>query len=80
MTAVIVSSRRNVAPFGLAGGADAAPGRQWVERAGGAIETLTGTDSAGRAQTLSYALSLDMVDGEWEVDQFGGAPALAPAP
>jgi hypothetical protein len=40
---------------------------------------VTGTDSAGRAQTLSYALSLDLVDGEWEVDQFGGAPALAPA-
>jgi 5-oxoprolinase (ATP-hydrolysing) len=46
MTAVIVSSRRNVAPFGLAGGADAAPGRQWVERLDGSIETLTGTDSA----------------------------------
>ena len=35
MTAIIVSSRRNVAPFGLAGGADGAPGRQWVERADG---------------------------------------------
>ena len=46
MTAVIVSSRRNVAPFGLEGGADGAPGRQWVERADGTRETLTGTDSA----------------------------------
>ena len=46
MTAVIVSSRRNVAPFGLAGGADGAVGRQWVERADGAREVLTGTDSA----------------------------------
>ena len=45
-----------------------------------ALAQVTGTDSAGRAQTLSYALSLDLVDGEWEVDQFGGAPALAPAP
>jgi 5-oxoprolinase (ATP-hydrolysing) len=44
MTAVIVASRRNVAPFGLAGGADGAPGRQWVERADGRMETLTGTD------------------------------------
>ena len=46
MTAVIVSSRRNVAPFGLEGGADGAPGRQWVERADGTRKTLTGTDSA----------------------------------
>jgi 5-oxoprolinase (ATP-hydrolysing) len=44
MTAVIVSSRRNVAPFGLAGGADGAPGRQWVERVDGSRRTMTGTD------------------------------------
>ena len=43
MTAVIVASRRNVAPFGLAGGADGAAGRQWVERADGATERLGGT-------------------------------------
>ncbi|MGA9867229.1 MAG: hydantoinase B/oxoprolinase family protein, partial [Acetobacteraceae bacterium] len=49
MTAVIVASRRNVAPFGLVGGAAGAPGRQWVERADGRIETLTGTDSAEMA-------------------------------
>jgi len=46
MTAVIVSSRRNVAPFGLAGGGDGAAGRQWVERADGTRDELTGTDSA----------------------------------
>jgi 5-oxoprolinase (ATP-hydrolysing) len=46
MTGVIVSSRRNVAPFGLAGGNDGAAGRQWVERADGSIQPLTGTDSA----------------------------------
>jgi 5-oxoprolinase (ATP-hydrolysing) len=46
MTAVIVSSRRNVAPFGLEGGADGAVGRQWVDRADGTREVLTGTDSA----------------------------------
>ena len=46
MTAVIVSSRRNVAPFGLAGGADAQAGRQFVTRANGATEPLTGTDQA----------------------------------
>ncbi|MFQ3622287.1 MAG: hydantoinase B/oxoprolinase family protein, partial [Acetobacteraceae bacterium] len=46
MTAVILASRRTVAPFGLAGGADGAPGRQWVERADGRIEPLSGTDRA----------------------------------
>jgi 5-oxoprolinase (ATP-hydrolysing) len=46
MTAVIVSSRRTVAPFGLAGGGDGATGRQWVERADGAVEVLSGTDQA----------------------------------
>ena len=46
MTAVIVASRRNVAPFGLAGGEDGAVGRQWVERRDGTQEILTGTDSA----------------------------------
>jgi 5-oxoprolinase (ATP-hydrolysing) len=44
VTAIIVSSRRNVAPFGLEGGADGAPGRQWVERADGKRDDLTGTD------------------------------------
>ena len=46
MTAVIVASRREVAPFGLEGGADGAPGLQWVERADGTTETLTGTARA----------------------------------
>ena len=46
MTLVVVASRRNVAPFGLEGGADGAPGRQWVERADGTIETLSGTSRA----------------------------------
>jgi 5-oxoprolinase (ATP-hydrolysing) len=46
MTAVIVGSSRVVAPFGLAGGADGALGRQWVERADGARVDLSGTASA----------------------------------
>jgi 5-oxoprolinase (ATP-hydrolysing) len=46
MTAVIVASRREVAPFGLDGGADGAPGRQWVERVDGSRDVLTGTDRA----------------------------------
>ncbi len=43
MTAVIVASRRAVAPFGLAGGQAGAPGRQWVERQGGNRDELSGT-------------------------------------
>ena len=46
MTATIVSSRRNVPPFGLEGGGPGAPGRQWVVRAGGAEEPLAATDEA----------------------------------
>ena len=43
MTATIVASRRSEGPFGVAGGAPGAPGRQWVERADGAVEPLAGT-------------------------------------
>ncbi|HEY1857862.1 hydantoinase B/oxoprolinase family protein [Acidocella sp.] len=43
MTAVIVASRRVIAPFGLAGGADGEAGRQWVERADGTRIELEGT-------------------------------------
>jgi 5-oxoprolinase (ATP-hydrolysing) len=46
MTAVIVASRRAIPPFGLEGGRDGAPGRQWVERADGRVETLSGTARA----------------------------------
>ena len=46
MTAVIVSSRREVAPFGLDGGQDGLPGLQRVERADGTSCTLSGTDRA----------------------------------
>ena len=45
MQASILASRRSVPPFGLAGGSDGAPGRQWVERVDGTIEPLSGTDS-----------------------------------
>ena len=46
MTAIIVASRRAVAPFGLEGGQDGAPGEQWVDRADGTRVILSGTDSA----------------------------------
>ncbi len=46
MTVVTVASRRTVAPFGLTGGQPGAVGRQWVERADGQQEDLSGTSRA----------------------------------
>ena len=46
MRANMLANRRRVAPRGLAGGCDAQPGRNWVERADGRIEELTATDWA----------------------------------
>jgi 5-oxoprolinase (ATP-hydrolysing) len=56
MTAVVLASRRNVAPHGLAGGADGAAGRQWVERADGSVETLSGTASAELAPGDAFVI------------------------
>lgn len=50
MTATIVASRRVVPPFGLAGGGPGALGEQYVLRANGTTETLT-----GRAQIAAEA-------------------------
>jgi 5-oxoprolinase (ATP-hydrolysing) len=44
MTATLVASRRTVAPFGLAGGHDGATGRQWIERADGTLDAMSGHD------------------------------------
>ena len=46
MRANMLANRRRVAPRGIAGGGDARPGRNWVERVDGAIDELTATDSA----------------------------------
>ncbi len=46
MRANILANRRRVPPRGLNGGADAAAGRNWVERADGSVEMLTATDWA----------------------------------
>jgi 5-oxoprolinase (ATP-hydrolysing) len=43
MTAAILSGHRRVAPYGLAGGAPGALGRNWVERADGRRESFGGT-------------------------------------
>ena len=44
MTAAILSTRRETAPFGLAGGADAAPGANLLIRASGEAVSLRGAD------------------------------------
>ena len=44
MTVAVLASRREVAPFGLEGGAPGAKGINWVERADGTIVEMTGTD------------------------------------
>jgi 5-oxoprolinase (ATP-hydrolysing) len=45
MHAAILSNRRRVSPFGLAGGGDGAPGRNYIVRADGAVEPLAATAS-----------------------------------
>lgn len=49
MRANILANRRRVPPSGLAGGGDALPGRNWVERADGRIEMLSAAQSADMA-------------------------------
>ena len=46
MRANMLANRRAVPPRGLAGGGDAKPGCNWVERKDGSREELTATDSA----------------------------------
>ena len=46
MRANILANRRAVSPSGLAGGGDAKPGRNWVERTDGTRETLSATGAA----------------------------------
>ncbi|QWC57315.1 5-oxoprolinase [Erythrobacter sp. 3-20A1M] len=46
MRANILANRREIAPRELAGGGDAQPGRNWVERADGSVEELGATGSA----------------------------------
>ena len=44
MTAVIVSWRRRMPPYGMVGGAPGKVGRNYVERADGTVDELAGTD------------------------------------
>jgi 5-oxoprolinase (ATP-hydrolysing) len=43
MTAIMLANHRRIAPFGVAGGAAAAPGRNWIERANGQREDFGAT-------------------------------------
>ena len=44
MEAVILANHRIVPPYGMAGGGDAAVGRNWIERKNGTHDELTATD------------------------------------
>ncbi|MAX62968.1 MAG: 5-oxoprolinase [Rhodospirillaceae bacterium] len=44
MDVVILANHRIVPPYGMAGGGDAAVGRNWIERTDGSIEMMTATD------------------------------------
>jgi 5-oxoprolinase (ATP-hydrolysing) len=46
MRANILANRRRIPPRGIMGGADAQPGRNWVERTDGSMEMLSATESA----------------------------------
>jgi 5-oxoprolinase (ATP-hydrolysing) len=46
MTAAILSNRRRIPPFGLAGGGAGQPGRNWIRRASGVIESVAATEVA----------------------------------
>jgi 5-oxoprolinase (ATP-hydrolysing) len=45
MELVILANRRKIPPYGMAGGAPGAPGRNWIERTDGRIEQLEATAS-----------------------------------
>jgi 5-oxoprolinase (ATP-hydrolysing) len=45
MTLTLLSSHRRIPPYGMAGGAPGALGRQWVERADGTVQPVSGRDS-----------------------------------
>jgi 5-oxoprolinase (ATP-hydrolysing) len=49
MTANILANRRRVPPFGLAGGAAGAVGRNWLDRAGGTIDHFGATHTTTMA-------------------------------
>jgi 5-oxoprolinase (ATP-hydrolysing) len=69
MQAVVVASRRNVAPHGLMGGADGAPGRQWVERADGRFDPIPGNAGAADLQPGDALVVETPGGGGWGVPE-----------
>jgi len=56
VTAGILSNRRRIAPFGLAGGGDALPGENRVERADGRVETYPATATVEMAPGDAFVI------------------------
>jgi len=77
MTAVVVASRRRVAPFGLLGGADGSAGRQWVARVGGERIDLTGTDQAEMAPGDVFTIHTPGGGGYGEASDHGASEGAA---
>ncbi len=68
MTAVILANHRRIAPFGAAGGAPGAVGRNWVERAD------------GRRETFGATAAVEMAPGDvFVIETPGGGGFGAPA-
>jgi 5-oxoprolinase (ATP-hydrolysing) len=44
MEVAILANRRKVPPYGLDGGEPGACGANWIERADGSVDPMTGTD------------------------------------
>ena len=83
MELVVVASRREVAPFGLAGGADGAVGRQWVERAGGGVEMMEGRSRVVVAPGDVFVIETPGGGGYGAVADgvgSGGLPSPRPSP
>jgi 5-oxoprolinase (ATP-hydrolysing) len=68
MTAVMLANRRRVPPFGAAGGAPGAAGRNWVERADGTLLNLQAT------------AKVDMEPGDTFVVETPGGGGYGPPP
>ena len=71
MTAVMLANHRRVPPFGVAGGAPGALGRNWVERAG--------YPEAGSREEFGATCAVQMQAGDVFVIQTPGGGGFGPA-
>ncbi|MQA86351.1 MAG: 5-oxoprolinase [Streptosporangiales bacterium] len=56
MTVSVLSGHRRVPPYGMAGGAPGALGRNWVERTDGSVTEMTGCDSTDVAPSDVFVI------------------------